>query len=108
MMNHSIHFQCCVDRLEQVRIAEWFGQAIDGASFEQARKDGVIAERGDEYDWDFLPSPLQFPLQIGSGHTRHGDVEEQTSGLADAIRRKELFRRGKRLYCETELPQQVG
>ena len=55
-----------------------------------------------------LPAKRQFPLEIGSGHARHGDVEDQTSGLADAIGREELFRRRERLDRKAELPQQVG
>ena len=41
----------------------------------------------------FCRATLQFPLQIGSGHARHRDVEDQASGLADAIGREKLFRR---------------
>jgi hypothetical protein len=48
------------------------------------------------------------PLQSGPAHPRHGDVEDQTSGLTDAIGREELFRRRERLDREVELPEQVG
>jgi hypothetical protein len=40
-----------------------------------------------------VPAKLQFPLKVGSAHPRHGDVEDQAFGLADAIGREELFRR---------------
>ena len=76
--------------------------------FEQARTDGLVSVSGDEDDRNLLPATLQFPLEIGSGHARHGDVEDQTSGLADVIGREELFRRRERLDRKAELPQQVG
>ena len=53
-----------------------------------------------------LSAKRQFPLQSGPAHPRHGDVEDQTSGLTDAIGREKLF--SQRLDREAELPQQVG
>src|SRR5208282_3432054 len=100
--------KCGMERLKQSRIAERLEQALHGALFEQAWTDGLISVSGDEDDWNLLPAKRQFPLEIGSGHARHGDVEDQTTGLADAIGREELFRRRERLDRIAELPQQVG
>src|SRR5205807_1569942 len=61
-----------------------------------------------EDDWNLLPTTLQFLLKAGSGHSGHGNVEDQTSGLADAIGREKLFRRRERASCKPELSQQVG
>jgi hypothetical protein len=62
------------------RLAEWLEQALHGTPFEQAWTDGLISVSGDEDDWNLLPAKRQFSLEIGSGHARHGDVEDQTSG----------------------------
>ncbi len=106
-MDRSPHLKCGIDRLKQRRITEWLKQALHGALFEQARADRVIPVGGDENDRNVLSTKRQFPLEIGSGHARHGDVKDQASGLADAIRRQKVFSRGECLDREAELPQQV-
>ena len=40
-----------------------------------------------------LAAKLQFSLEIKSSHARHGDVEDETSSLNEAIGSEELFRR---------------
>src|ERR1700720_3564799 len=106
--DRSAHSKSGIERLTQSRIAEWLEQALHGTLFEQAGTDGLISVSGDEDDWNLFLAKRQFPLEIGSGHARHGDVEDQTSGLAHAIGREELFRRREHLDCKAELPQQVG
>ena len=46
---------------------------------------------------------LQLPLKVGSGHSWHGDVEDQASGLVDAIGREELFRQREGAGGKAEL-----
>jgi hypothetical protein len=103
----SAHSKCGIERLKQGRIAEWFEQALNRTLFEQAWTHGLVCMSGDEHDWNLLPATRQFPLEIGSGHARHGDVKDQASGLGDAIGCQEFFCRGERLNREAELPQQV-
>src|SRR6202171_1678414 len=100
----SAHSKSGIERLTQSRVAEWLEQALHGTLFEQAWTDGLISVSGDEDNRNLFPAKRQFPLEIGSGHARHGDVEDQTSGPADAIGREELFRRRERLDCKAELP----
>src|SRR5262249_62416656 len=50
----------------------------------------------------------QFLLELESGHARHGDVEEETLGLANTLGHEECFRRRKSLDRKAALPQQVG
>src|ERR1700730_7309475 len=106
--HRSGHSKSGIEGLTQSRIAEWLEQALHGTLLEQFWTDGLISVSGDENDRNLLPAKLQFPLEIGSAHARHGDVEDQTSGPADAIGREELFRRRECLGRKAELPQQVG
>src|SRR5712664_2332799 len=102
------HSKCDIERLKQSRVAEWLEQALHRTLFEHSRAHSLISLSGDEDDWNLLPMKLQFLLKVGSGHPGHGNVEDQTSGLADAIGRKKLFRRRERSSCKPELFQQVG
>src|SRR6202047_2850770 len=106
--HRSAHSKSGIERLTQSRVAEWLEQALHGTLFEQARTDCFISVSSDENDRYRFPAKRQFSLEIGSRHARHGDVEDQTSGLAEAIGREELFRRRERLGREPELPEQVG
>src|ERR1700676_2677650 len=84
-LDRSAHWKCGVERLRQSRVAERLEQALHGTLFEQACTDGLICLSGDEDDRNLLPTRRQLLLQIGSGHAGHGDVEDQTPGLTDAI-----------------------
>jgi len=66
----------------------------------KSRARSLISLSGDEDDWNLLPTTLQFLLKAGSGHSGHSNVEDQTSGLADAIGREKLFRRRERASCK--------
>src|SRR6202795_1633023 len=101
------HSKCDIERLKQSRVAEWLEQALHRTLFEQSRAHSLISLSGDEDDWNLLPPKLQFLLKAGSGHSGDGNVEEQTSGLADAIRGKELLPRRERAGRKSELLQQV-
>ncbi len=102
------HSKRDIERLQQSRVAEWLEQALHRTLFEHSRAYSLISLSGDEDDWNLLPTTLQFLLKAGSGHSRHGNVEDQTSGLAHAIGREELFRRRERAGGKAELLQQVG
>src|SRR5712671_4401116 len=87
------HSKCDIERLKQSRVAEWLEQALHRTLFEHSRAHSLVSLSGDEDDWNLLLTKLQFLLKAGSGHSRHGNVEDQASGLADAIGREKLFRR---------------
>ena len=108
MAHRSVHPKSRIERLTQSRVAERLEQALHGTLFEQAWTDGLISVSGDEDDRNLFPAKRQFPLEIGSGHARHGDVEDEAPGLAEAIGREERFRRRERLDRKAELPEQVG
>src|SRR5262249_10028736 len=100
--------QGSLERLQQRRLAEGLEQACHGPLGEQAGRVGLIAVRGDEDDRNRVSAPRQFPLELEAGHARHGDVEEETLGLAETRGHEEGFRRRKRLDRKAALPQQVG
>src|SRR5258707_10644162 len=77
--------KCDIERLEQSRVTEWLEQALHRTLFEHSRAHSLISLSRDEYNWNLLPMKLQFLLKAGSGHPGHGNVEDQTSGLADPI-----------------------
>jgi len=102
------HSKCDIERLKQSCVAEWLEKARHRTLFAQSRAHSLISLSGDEDDWNLLPTTLQFLLKAGSGHSGHGNVEDQASGLADAIGGEELFRRRERAGRKPELLQQVG
>src|SRR5256886_14321524 len=108
MADRLTHSKGNIERLKQSRVAEWLEQALHRTLFAQSRAHSLISLSGDEDDWNLLPTTLHFLLKAGSGHSGHGNVEDQTSGLADAIGREKLFRRRERASCKPELSQQVG
>ena len=73
--------------------------------FDQPLANDHICISRNEDDRNPLSPSYQFPLKIRSGHSRHGDVKEQASGLVNAIRREELLRRRERAGSKTELLQ---
>src|ERR1700674_647016 len=95
-LDRSAHPKCVIERLKQSRVAERLEQALHGTLFERVWTDGLICLSGDEDDRNLLPANRQLLLQIGSGHAGHGDVEDQTPGLTDAIGREEVFSGRKR------------
>jgi hypothetical protein len=106
--DRSVNSECDMECLKQSLIAEWLEQALDRTLFEQTRANSLTPVSGDEDDRNLAPAKLQFPLKVGPAHTRHGDVEDQASGSADAIGREELFRRRERARCKAELCHQIG
>src|SRR5580704_951026 len=104
----SLRVKCRINGLKQSRVAEGLEQALDRTLFEQLRAHSLVCAGGDEDDRNPVPAKLQFPLKVGSAHPRHGDVEDQALGLADAIGGEELFRRREGADCKAELLHQVG
>src|ERR1700720_3323413 len=105
-LDRSADSKCGIECLKQSRVAERLEQALHGTLFERAWTDGLICLSGDEDDRNLLPANRQLLLQIGSGHAGHGDVEDQTPGLADAIGDEELFGRRERPNRIAQLSQQ--
>src|ERR1700693_5228056 len=97
-----------IERLAQSSGAEWLEQALHGTLSEQAWTNALILVSGDEDDRNLFPAKRQLPLEIWAGHARHGDVEDQTFGPADAVGGKKLLRRRERLGRIAECLQQVG
>jgi hypothetical protein len=95
--------QCRINRIEQSRVAEWLEQAFARTLSDQPLQNICISRNED--DRNRLSPSSQFPLKIRSGHSRHGHVKEQASGLANAIRREELLGRRERAGSKTELLQ---
>src|SRR5262245_58572794 len=96
------------ESLLQGRVAERLEQAIHRALLDQTRPHGVVPMCGDEHNRDRLAAAQQFPVQLGSRHSRHRNVEDQASGLADTVGLQELVGGGERLHAEAEFLEQVG
>ena len=73
-------------------------------SISRWRTEHICISRNED-DRNRLSPSYQFLLKIRSGHSRHGHVKEQASGLANAIRREELLGRRERAGSKTELLQ---
>ena len=103
-----VNLEGVIDCLAQGGIAEGLEKALHGPRREHARADGIVAVRGDEDDRNGLPAQLELLLQVGPGHARHGDIENQALGLADGIGREKLLGQRESPDREAELPDQIG
>src|ERR1700678_1878770 len=104
----SIQSNCGIERLKQFCIAERLEQKRHSTQFERSQTDGLVSVSGDEKDRNLLPAELQLFLEFGSGHTWHGDIENQAASLVDGVGREKCFRRCERSDRKSELHQQVG
>src|SRR5258706_4269455 len=105
--SRSVHSKSSINGIHQSRLAEWFEQARHGTLLEQARTDRLVSEGCDKHNRNLLPAKHQLALEIRSGHSRHGDVEDQALGLADGIGREEFLCRRKHRDRKAEFAQQV-
>jgi hypothetical protein len=103
-----VHTKRSIEGLEQSRVAERLEQAFDRTLFDQPLANHRISVSRNEDNRNRLSLAHQFPLKIGPGHPRHSDVEDQTSGLIDAIGYEELFRRRECTGGKAERLQQIG
>jgi hypothetical protein len=87
------HSKSRIQRLKQGRVTEWLEQELNGSLLERSPADNFVLVSTDKNDRNAVSAELQLSLEIKSSHARHGDVEDETSGLNQAIRSKELFRR---------------
>jgi len=91
--DRSPHSERGIERLKQGRIAEWLEQEFDGSLLERSLVYNFVFVSTDEDDRNALSAKLQVPLEIKSGHARHGYVEDEASSLGQASGREELFGR---------------
>ena len=89
----SLRVKYRINRIEQSRVAEWLEQEFNGSLLERSPADNLVLVSTDEDNRNGVSAQLQFPLEIKSSHDRHGDVEDETSSVNQAIRSEELFRR---------------
>src|SRR5262245_48743851 len=87
--------KCRMDGVQQSRVAERLIQEFHGALLERLFPDAFVFLRGDEDNGNLLLTTLQFLLKVKSGHSRHGDVQDQAPGHIRIIRREKFLRGGK-------------
>ena len=74
-----------VQRLKQGRVAEWLEQEFNGSLPERPPADNLVLVSTDKNNRNAVSAKLQFSLEIKSIHARHGEVEDETSGLNQAV-----------------------
>src|SRR5215469_9585077 len=79
----SPNLECGIDRLTQCCLAKGLEQTLHRALFEKGLTDAFIGGGRNENDGQCSCAALQFPLQIGSRHSRHFDIQEQATTLGD-------------------------
>jgi hypothetical protein len=107
MMNSSNNLKCDSDCIQQTRIAEWLEQTFDGPLIKKKATNILIRMRCNEYDRNPAPTQSQLPLQVGSGHPWHRDIENQASRSIEIAARKERLGRRERLGRKSELDEEV-
>src|SRR5258705_11318181 len=73
--NTSPCLECLRYGAEQSRFAEWFDQTAHGTGVQHPRAFSRVFIGGDEDDRDRLIATCQLALQLGSGHSGHGDIQ---------------------------------
>src|SRR5215469_17010151 len=96
-----------IDGVQQSRVTERLVQEFHGTLLERLLADVFVFLTGDEDDVNLLPTTFQFLLKVKSGHSWHRDVQDQTPGRIQIIRREKLSRRRKSLRRKAKLPEQV-
>ena len=96
-----------IQRCNHGFVAERLEQALDGTLFDESLTQVLVPSCGDEDNRHRLSAPCQFLLQLGSGHTGHGDIKHQACGLRNTIGREKIFRRRKRPRFVTQFFQQI-
>ena len=91
-----------IQRFTQGRVAKWLEQAFYRTGFEQSCANRLVFLSGDKDDRNFFPAILQFLLEIRSCHSRHGDIEDEASGLVDVAGFEKLFRGREHKGCKAE------
>src|SRR5262249_30332530 len=92
--------------VEEILVAEWLGQELDGAALHRLHAHRNIAVPRDEDDRDIPVRRRQLALQIEAALTRQSDVEHQAGGAVRRGRSEKVGNGGKRLNIETERSQQ--
>ena len=79
-----------LDAVEQVLLAEWFLQEIEGAMLHGFDGHGDVAVPGHEDDRDDGATQIQLLLKLEPAHAGHADVENQAALLRGLIGRREI------------------
>jgi hypothetical protein len=106
--SRSSHSDSGLDGIEQGIVAERLEQTRYRSGLQEARLEGPVPLRGDEYDGDALAPAYEFLLQLRAAHTRQPDIEDQAACEVDGIGVEERFRRCEHLNSKSDLPQEVG
>src|SRR5580693_180215 len=83
-----------VQGCKQHRLTERLEETIHRATLQCKRTNGFVPAGGNEDNGNITPALRQFLLQFKARHARHGHVENQALGDADAIGQKEGLCRG--------------
>src|SRR5262245_20829906 len=84
--------KCRIDGVQQRRVAERLVQEFHGALLERLLPDAFVFLTRDEDNGNLLPTTFQFLLKVKSGHSWHRDVQDQTPGRLQIIRREKFSR----------------
>src|SRR5215813_7778863 len=99
--------KCRINSIQHSRVAERLVQELHGSLLERLLPDAVVFLPSNVDDGNFLRTTFQLQLKVQSGHSGHRDVEDQTPGRIQIIRREKLSRRRKSSGVKAELPEQV-
>src|SRR5882672_4214085 len=97
----TVAFQGDLNRIQQILIAEWFRQELDGPRFHCPHRHRDIAVGGDKYDWNANISCGQLALEIKPADARQSDIEDEAANniLMPAVH--EFSGRPKQFYVQT-------
>src|SRR4030088_962891 len=96
----AVAFQGNVNRIQQILIAEWFGQELDGSRFHCPHRHGDITVASDKYDRNANVTLGQLALEIEPSDPRQLDIEHQATRRIRTPALQELRCRSEHFYLQ--------
>src|ERR1700726_4883221 len=86
--------------VQEVLVAEWLGQKLDGARFHGSYNHWDIAMGRNEDDGNRLPRTDQFALQIQPAQARHAHIEDQARRAVPVAPTQKFLRGSETLHIQ--------
>src|ERR1700730_3749851 len=88
----TVAIQCLMDGIQQVLVAEGFGQELHGTGFHGSHCHGNIRVPGDEDDGNLNADISQLALELQTVDPRESDVENEATWPIRPLAAQELLR----------------
>src|SRR5260370_3719283 len=102
LASRTVAFERLLDCIQQILIAEWFGQKLHRARFHCLDRHRDVAVPGDEDDWNLYTRVGQLALEVDAAKPGKPHVENEATGAVRTLPGQELLRTRKRLRRQSD------